>query len=59
MTVRNLVQQIILNTPDMDAEVYINLFKDEDDIEPSGYEITSISDELSNDGLFIRINQIY
>ena len=59
MTVRDLVQQIILNTPDMDAEVYINLFKDEDDLEPSGYEIISISNGLSNDGLFIRINQIY
>ena len=59
MTVRDLVQQIILNAPDMDATVYVNLYKDENDIEPNDYEIISISDELSSDGLFIRINQIY
>ena len=53
MTVRELVQTLLLEAPDLDAEIYIS--KKLDDIESKSYNIVSISNEGSNDGVFIEI----
>lgn len=53
MTVRDLVQAILLESPDLDATVYIG--KQIDEIEVKSYEIENISSEGSNDSLVITI----
>ena len=40
-----------------DSQVYINMYP-EDESDPINFEIVSISDEGSNDGLFITIKQL-
>ena len=53
MTVRDLVQTILLESPDLDATVYVS--KQIDEIEVKSYEIENISSEGSNDSLVITI----
>ena len=53
MTVRDLVQSILLESPDLDSTVYIG--KQIDEFEIKSYEIESISNEGSNDSLIITI----
>ena len=53
MTVRDLVQTILLKSPDLDATVYVG--KQIDEIEVKSYEIENISSEGSNDSLVITI----
>ena len=53
MTVRDLVQAILLESPDLDATVYIG--KQIDEFEVKSYEIENISSEGSNDSLVISI----
>lgn len=53
MTVRDLVQAILLESPDLDATVYID--KQIDEFEIKSYEIENISSKGSNDSLVITI----
>lgn len=53
MTVRDLVQAILLESPDLDAAVYIG--KQINEFEVKSYEIENISNEGSNDSLVITI----
>ena len=53
MTVRDLVQAILLESPDLDATIYIN--KQIDEFEIKSYEIENISSKGSNDSLVITI----
>ena len=56
MTVRELIQTLILESPDLDAEVYVE--QPIDEIEVQSYEINKITNGGSNDGLFIEIGDI-
>ena len=53
MTVRDLIQAILLESPDLDATVYIG--KQINEFEVKSYEIENISSEGSNDSLVITI----
>ena len=53
MTVRELVQTLLLEAPDLDADIYIS--KKLDDIESKNYNIVSISNEGTSDAVFIKI----
>ena len=53
MTVRDLIQAILLESPDLDATVYID--KQIDEFEIKSYEIENISSKGSNDSLVITI----
>lgn len=55
MTVRELIQTILTNTPDLDAEVYINKPL-ADGINTDSYKIKEIYEE-SNDSLQIDIEE--
>lgn len=52
MTVRELVQKILEEAPDLDADVYIS--KAINEIESKSYKIKSI-EEAGNDGLYIQL----
>ena len=54
MTVRDFIQTLILECPDMDAKVYIQKWIDE--IEVKDYVISKITNGGTNDALFIEIN---
>ena len=54
MTVRDFIQTILLESPDLDADVYISKPLN-GTIEIKSYEIESISSEGSNDSIDIRI----
>ena len=54
MTVRDFIQTILLESPDLDADVYISKPLN-GAIEVKSYEIESISSEGSNDSIDIRI----
>ena len=54
MTVRDFIQTILLESPDLDADVYISKPLN-GTIEVKSYEIESISSEGSNDSIDIRI----
>lgn len=53
MTVREFVQTILLEAPDLDAEIYVS--KPIDDIESKSYTITEIDSEGNNDSLIIYL----
>ena len=53
MTVRELIQTVILESPDLDAEVYIE--QPIDEIEARAYKINKITSDGSNDALFVKI----
>ena len=53
MTVREFIQEILIETPSLDAEVYIS--KPINDIESDSYIVDSISSEGSNDGIVINL----
>ena len=53
MTVRELIQTLVLESPDLDAEVYVE--QPIDEIEVQTYKINKITSDGSNDGLFIKI----
>lgn len=55
MTVRNLIQELLLNSPDLDSEVYVQRFdKNNDDIYYD-YVIDKIDNYGSKDSIFIEI----
>jgi hypothetical protein len=53
MTVREFVQTILLEAPDLDAEIYVS--KPIDDIESKSYTITEIDSKGNNDSLIIYL----
>lgn len=53
MTVRDLIQKLLLEMPSLDARVYIG--KNVDDLDVDSYEIVSVSNEGTNDGVFIKL----
>jgi len=53
MTVRELIQTLVLESPDLDAEVYVE--QPIDEIETQAYKIHKITSDGSNDSLFIKI----
>lgn len=53
MTVRELIQQLLLNSPDLDSTVYIT--KKLTETLCKGYNITSISNRGANDAIFIEL----
>ena len=53
MTVRDLILKLIEESPDLDADVYIE--KQIDAFECQSYEIKEISNEGANDAIFIKI----
>ena len=55
MTVRDLISTLIKESPNLDAEVYIE--KQIDTIEDQGYEIKEISNGGTNNAIFIRIGK--
>ena len=55
MTVRDLIQKLILATPDLDAIVYINSPIDE--CEVKDWKIVNITNHGCNDSLHIEINE--
>ena len=56
MTVRELIQQILSETPDLDANVYINEILDFVDVRE--YNITRIDSYGANDSLTLEIKSI-
>ena len=57
MTVRELIQTLIIESPNLDADVFISSQKNE--IETEGYSIINISSYGANDGIFIEIEKKY
>ncbi len=57
MTVRDFIQSIISNAPDMDAEVYIQsrTVDSDGDIDYIDHDIEMITNDGTNDGLFIIV----
>ena len=57
MTVRDFIQLITLNAPDMDAEVYIQsrAVDSDGDVDYIDHDIEMITNDGTNDGLFIII----
>jgi len=53
MTVRELIQKLIMESPDLDSTVYIS--KQLDEIEVKSYTIENISDDGCNDSITIMI----
>lgn len=53
MTVRDFIQTLLLEAPDLDADIYI--LKQKDEIEVYSYDIKFISSHGSNDSLFIEL----
>lgn len=53
MTVRDLIQAILTEAPDLDADVYIGMQLN--DIDYESYTIESISSEGSNDSISINL----
>ena len=52
MTVRDFIQEILLNAPDLDAEVYIQTVNG---VDIKDFVIDKITNGGSNDGIFIEI----
>lgn len=53
MTVRDFIQAILTEAPDLDADVYIGM--QVNDIDYESYTIESISSEGSNDSISINL----
>lgn len=53
MTVREMIQLLLSNSPKLDADVYIS--KPIDEIESKSYSITAIDSYGSNDSIYIEI----
>ena len=53
MTVRELMQRLLLEAPDLNADVYIN--KKLDDIEYKDYSVVEIASHGSSDAIFIEL----
>lgn len=56
MTVRDLIQTLLLQAPNLDAEVYVESRKDE--IEMNSLKILRIDSEGSNDSLTIEVSGV-
>ena len=54
MTVRDLIQSLLLESPDLDATVYVQRYPDPDG-DPDEYVIKKIDSWGSNDAIFIEI----
>ena len=54
MTVRNLIQELLLNSPDLDSEVYVQRFDTSND-DVYDYIIDKIDNYGSKDSVFIEI----
>ena len=59
MTVRDFIQKVLLESPDLDAGVYIleELYTPDAYNNFNDYEIESISNDGSNDSLLIKIKR--
>ena len=57
MTVRDFIQSIISNAPDMDAEVYIQsrTVDSDGDVDYIDHDIDMITNDGTDDGLFIIV----
>ncbi len=56
MTVRDFIQEILLNCPNLDSEVYVQTVLNSG--EPlCNYEIVKIDNDGTNDTIFIEIKQ--
>ena len=53
MTVRDFIQTILLESPNLDAEIYVQIINNENDIHD--FVIDKITSCGSNDALFIEI----
>lgn len=53
MTVREMIQLLLLNSPNLDADVYIS--KPINEVESKSYSITSIDSHGNNDSIDIEI----
>ena len=53
MTVRDFIQTLLFEAPNLNADIYIQ--KQKDEIEMYSYDIKLISNRGLNDGLFIEI----
>ena len=53
MTVRDFIQTILIEAPDLDADVYIGM--QINDIDYESYTIESISSDGSNDSISINL----
>ena len=56
MTVRDFIQDLILESPNLDADVYIHSEKNE--VENDSYVIVNISNDGSNDSVFVKIKKV-
>ena len=54
MTVRDLVQKLLLEAPSLDSEVYIQQYENKDD-DPIDFDIQSIDNRGTRDAVFIDI----
>lgn len=57
MTVREFIQTLILESPNLDVDVYIVSKKNE--VEKDNYKIINISSYGNNDSIFIDIEKEY
>lgn len=57
MTIRELIQTLIIESPDLDADIFISSQKDE--IETDNYSIINISSYGNKDSVFIEIKKEY
>jgi len=55
MTVKELIQQLLSSTSNLNATVYMSKMIDDIDVKP--YYIKDISNEGTNDGVFIWIGE--
>ncbi len=57
MTIRELIQTLIIESPDLDSDIFISSQKDE--IETDNYSIINISSYGNKDSVFIEIKKEY
>ena len=55
MTVRELIQKLLSEAPDLDADIYIN--SELDEFEMHGHKILNISSGGSNDSVTIEVTK--
>ena len=53
MTVRELIQQVLLESPNLDATVYIQKWIDE--VEVKDYDLVKITNGGTNDAVFVEV----
>lgn len=58
MTVRDFIDKLIKETPDLDSDIYVLERLPEDDLECQDYKISEITSEGCNDSICIYIEKI-